>query len=206
MLDDGVAGLQIVKSSAGMAIVQDPDDAMFPSMPTNALRTVKADHVLPVAEIPAKLIDLVREPWPPVPAASVRVTDEGIPLAKGKFPMDDERVEGKLSSFTCPECNGSLWEIEDGELYRFRCRVGHAYTELSARAGYDESVEAALWSGVRALEESASLERRLADAARQRGDERAAVRFDDVAHSRETHAAVIREMLLSGENATENDT
>jgi two-component system chemotaxis response regulator CheB len=117
----------------------------------------------------------------------------------------DERIEGKPSTFTCPECNGTLWEMEEKGLLRFRCRVGHAYTEESARTGFDESVEAALWSGVRALEESASLERRLAAAARRRGSHSIGARFDDVAKGRETHAGLIRQMLLDERNAAGDD-
>src|SRR5437899_8216914 len=36
-----------------------------------------------------------------------------------------ERLAGKPSQFTCPDCNGTLWEIQDAEILRFRCRVGH---------------------------------------------------------------------------------
>ena len=38
-LDDGSAGLRTIKQLGGIAIVQDPRDALFPAMPTNALRT-----------------------------------------------------------------------------------------------------------------------------------------------------------------------
>lgn len=36
-LDDGVAGLQSIRSANGVAIVQTPDDALFPDMPANAI-------------------------------------------------------------------------------------------------------------------------------------------------------------------------
>ena len=72
--------------------------------------------------------------------------------------QQDERLMGKPSQFTCPDCSGTLWEIQDGEMLRFRCRVGHAFSDDGMRAGYTESVESALWSAVRSLEESAALE------------------------------------------------
>lgn len=61
-----------------------------------------------------------------------------------------------------PDRNGTLWELQDGELLRYRCRVGHAYSAESMVAAGDESVERALRSAVRSLEESAALSRRIA--------------------------------------------
>jgi two-component system, chemotaxis family, protein-glutamate methylesterase/glutaminase len=110
---------------------------------------------------------------------------------------NDERVNGKPSIFTCPDCNGTLWEFKDGELPRFRCRVGHAYSPDTMRDGYNDSVEGALWSAVRILEETASFERRLSADAHLRGDELSAHRFLDAATGREDQAGMIREMLMS---------
>ncbi len=51
MLDDGTAGLFYVKRHGGIAIVQDPQDAEFASMPANALAHVNVDYSLPLDEI-----------------------------------------------------------------------------------------------------------------------------------------------------------
>ena len=61
-LDDGTAGLHIIKSEGGSAIVQDPSEAVFESMPRSALRVVKVDFVLPVSAIAAKILELATEP------------------------------------------------------------------------------------------------------------------------------------------------
>jgi hypothetical protein len=37
MLDDGAAGLIAIKKAGGIAMVQDPNDALFPDTPSNAL-------------------------------------------------------------------------------------------------------------------------------------------------------------------------
>ncbi len=48
-LDDGVAGLAAIKRCGGVAVVQDPDDTLYPDMPRNALRALAVDHCLPLA-------------------------------------------------------------------------------------------------------------------------------------------------------------
>jgi two-component system chemotaxis response regulator CheB len=60
-LDDGAAGLWAIKQLGGTAIVQDPDDALFPSMPESAIDRVNIDYVVPLAEIPALLVRLTAD-------------------------------------------------------------------------------------------------------------------------------------------------
>ena len=67
-LDDGSAGLRAIKQLGGAAIVQDPEEALFPSMPRSALEHVRVDYCLPVAEIASVLTRL----------ASARVMDEEV--------------------------------------------------------------------------------------------------------------------------------
>ena len=66
-----------------------------------------------------------------------------------------ERPSGPPSAFTCPECHGPLWEVSEGDLVRYRCRVGHAYSEDSMMIEQGSTVETALWSALEALEERA---------------------------------------------------
>jgi len=59
-LDGGTAGLWAMKKLGGVAIVQDPDDALFPSMPANALKFVPVDYSVPLVEIAPLLVHLSR--------------------------------------------------------------------------------------------------------------------------------------------------
>jgi two-component system chemotaxis response regulator CheB len=61
LLDDGTDGLIAIKAAGGMSVVQDPEDAEWPSMPRNALKRDHVDHAAPLADLPALLGRLVRE-------------------------------------------------------------------------------------------------------------------------------------------------
>src|SRR5204862_5352970 len=65
MLDDGTAGLWAIKDRGGMALVQSPEDAEYPSMPSSALQHVAVDETLSLAAIPARLVELTRKPSTP---------------------------------------------------------------------------------------------------------------------------------------------
>ena len=169
MLDDGTAGLAAVKACGGLAVVQDPEEAIFSDMPLNALRSVEVDHSLPVAGIAELLVKQAGSPvdGPPVPCAKV----EAVQLeSEMGMSVDDIRRTlqkiGRAASIRCAECQGPLWEIKDSRVLRYRCEVGHAFTAQSLEDGQGELVERALWSAVSALEEKAVVSRRIAERSR----------------------------------------
>jgi two-component system chemotaxis response regulator CheB len=109
---------------------------------------------------------------------------------------------GKLSSFTCPECTGPLYEIREGELVRYRCRVGHAFTADGVLDGKVATLEEAFYTALNMLEEGAEMADGLADRARRGGQRHASERFEARARRSREQAAVIRRVLSEG---TEQD-
>jgi len=206
-LDDGTAGLATVKRHGGMIIVQEPDDAMFPGMPLNAIANVEVDHVLPLAEIPQLLI---RHTFPTPQAEQESL---GVPRSKKKIDViedptnkaNDHLPDGKPSMFSCPECGGVLWEVDRDHLLHFRCRVGHAYTLQTLLADQDEAVEEAFWVALRALEERASLLRRIADRLALRNHHIMLSRYEEQIQHVEKHAEMIRSLLMEKPFAIETD-
>ena len=96
---------------------------------------------------------------------------------------------GVPSAFSCPECSGVLWELREGGLVRFRCRVGHGYTMASLAEDQTDAVENALWAAMRALEEKAALSTRMSEAS---VDPRMALRMREQAQDNRDHADIIR--------------
>ena len=198
-LDDGTAGLQAIKMRGGLALVQDPNKAMFAGMPRSALENVAVDAVQPLAVLSETVVRLAGKPAAqegyPVPP----VLEEDVAVAEMRPDALEDRAEGRPSGFSCPDCHGVLWEISEGDLIRFRCRVGHAFSPESLFASQSAGLEEALWVALRALEESASLAERLQVRSSERGHALSAQRFAEQAHDARTRASVIHGALTGGQ-------
>ena len=197
-LDDGTAGLLAVKRRGGIAVVQDPKDAVYPSMPRSALAHVRVDYCLPLADIGEVLAQLSHQqakdeaafPAPDAMAQETRYTS-----MDDQNTLDSDERKGTPSAFSRPDCGGVLWELHDGELLRFRCRVGHAFSVDSVLAAQSEQLETALWAALKTLEEHASLSRRLARQAQGRGQDWLARNFEEQVREADQRAITIRQVL-----------
>lgn len=201
VLDDGTAGLQAIKMRGGTAIVQNPEDAVYPGMPRSAIENVDdIDYILPLSEIPSVLVKLANTP---IEAEAEKPVSHEMEIETDLVDMDsstfnnDDRA-GKPSTFGCPDCGGTLWELEHKNLLRFRCRIGHAYSLESLLAKQSDALEDALWFALRALEEKASLTKRMAKRMRDRNQGLAAQRLEEQAEDALARANIIRETLLIG--------
>jgi two-component system chemotaxis response regulator CheB len=197
-LDDGTAGLVAIKERGGVTVVQDPDDALTPGMPRSAIEQGAVDHILPLAGIGPLLARLAAEPLRPEPEPPV---SQEMDVEADMAELDLDALQnpdrpGVPSGFACPDCGGALFELHNGELIRFRCRVGHAWSPHSLLAEQSEALETALWTALRALEESAALAERLADRLRGHAG-RASARFERQAHDARQRAALIQQVLVA---------
>jgi two-component system, chemotaxis family, protein-glutamate methylesterase/glutaminase len=207
-LDDGTAGLMVVRSRGGEAIVQDPNEAMFSSMPECALEQVPDAHVLPVAEIANAIVRLSCEEVPDgeeaVLMSDMEPERETRAAEADLSEMEGDNHLGEPSTFACPDCGGVLWEMNENGFLRFRCRVGHAYTARHLGAEQRYAIEAALWSALRALEEHAALYRRMADRAANSDYNETARQYQERASNTTENARVLRDFLLRVNKVDEN--
>jgi two-component system chemotaxis response regulator CheB len=199
-LDDGTAGLAIVKQHGGIAIVQDPADADYPSMPTSAVLNVAVDHVVPLADIPRLLVEICNRPL-----VNPDPDPEGRDMKDENDRGQDPEEKGVPSDLTCPACGGSLRESRVGEVVHFRCRTGHAYSPETLFAKQTDTIEEALWAALRALEENAALARRMERRMRNLREISPGVqdRYGNRAREAEQHADVLREMLTKAEEGVQ---
>ena len=206
-LDDGTSGLLAIKRRGGLAVVQDPDDALFPSMPRSALKYVDVDRTAPIARLGPLLGELTGAASPvalrgvgKLPEDAAMTERDGRETAYAELDMrvieDPEDHPGHVSPYSCPDCGGVLWELQDGEMVRFRCRVGHAWTADALVDRQADTLDAALWTALRALEERAALSRQMAARMRARDVPALAERLDVEARVAERRAHLIRGVLV----------
>jgi two-component system chemotaxis response regulator CheB len=199
LLDDGSSGLMAVKLKGGLAVVQDPAEAAFSEMPERAWHYAHAEYVLTVAGIERLIKNSVNGgAKAPRSDAARRLNTpkarKALAIETTNSNLENVPIKehlGMPSVYACPDCHGVLWEVKEGNLLRFRCRVGHSYTAETLNVALSQGMEDALWASMRALEEKAELLRRMAS----RSERRAAARYTEEAERCERHAGEIREML-----------
>ncbi len=200
MMDDGTAGLQAIKACGGQAVVQSPDEAQAPEMPESALRNVEVDRVLRLHDMARALERMVEENMVAARNAS-REAPEWVRL-ENRFALADGGMEtlariAAPSTFTCPECHGTLWELQGLSPKRFRCHAGHAFTERHLCAQQGEAAEQSLWSALRALAKKEKLLRQMADGAMNAGYPQTAGDYLRQAGSAQRSGEVLRRLLLT---------
>jgi two-component system chemotaxis response regulator CheB len=196
MLDDGTAGLAAVRERGGLAIIQDPEEALYSSMPRSALRHAGADFVARLIDIPPLLTKLVAEPVRADNGFSLpRLRDVESKFDQMETPaMDELDTIGSRAGLTCPECHGPIWELNDPTIPRFRCLVGHGYTGQGILEAQAEGEEAYLWQALRLMRERASL---ISEMAKRPVDDEVAGDRDDEAQLQrlQKNITVIEAML-----------
>ncbi len=212
-MDDGTYGLIRIRRNGGVAIAQDPEEALVPSMPASAINIAGVDQVLKSGEIARTLERLVRESVTEGEADVARRENHRPDVAEvGAAGLERHAFKHPPSAFSCPECGGALWELRDGELIRYRCHVGHSYTAETLLDHQAQRLEAAMYTALRALEEYAELRRRMALRAEQGRFPSNAARYVRHAEDAEAKAKLIRDLLTasqvvnaSGKAAEEDD-
>jgi two-component system chemotaxis response regulator CheB len=199
-LDDGAAGLAAITQRGGLGLVQRPEDARFPGMPTAALRAVPDAAAMPAAALGDVIAELVGQPVQPEPpgrddnlAWETDMTEHGRSTA---------RHHGRPVGLGCPECGGGMSSIETGRAVHYVCHAGHSYSPQTLLAARDEGVESSLWTAVSALQETVTVLEELAGRARQRGDDEDYRRRRAAAGHASRAAELIRSQLMDDDRSS----
>lgn len=194
MLHDGTAGLDFVKRCGGQAIVQDPEDAEFPSMPYTALRNVAVDYVVPLSHIGALLQELTSQsPPPPKPIPDDLRAEAAIAERVVGHTEEIENL-GEQVPLTCPDCGGALWKLEHGNVLRFRCHTGHSFTADALFESSKHALEETLWVALRMMEERKNLLSSMA----VRGEGMWSIQQEERLEEIKNHINRLREFLING--------
>ena len=190
--DDGSAGLFTIKARGGVAIVQDPTEAVTPNMPRNALNMVDVDFCLTLRQIADVLVQLANGK-----ATTITESPDGGTTMEDQATAEHPTSEppGDQIPVTCPECNGPLYEVKAGELAHFQCFVGHRFSPESLSEQHAEALERALWTAIRKLKERIVLHEHLAERKRNKGEDELLKRLEESVATAREDLKLLREIL-----------
>jgi two-component system chemotaxis response regulator CheB len=197
-LDDGAAGAATIAARGGHVLVQDLDEAIYSGMPRAALQSTPSALQATVGSMGKLVAEWATQA--PTARRTSQTASSVTALEVGLARLDPEAMHqhdrpGTPAGFGCPDCAGSLFQIDEDGVRRYRCRVGHAWSSETLVTRQSEATEGALWMALRSLEERAALNRQLARRAQQGGHESTAVRFSEAA-TEALHAAELVRRLI----------
>ena len=145
-------------------------------------------------------LDAARSVAQAVPSHRAETANEERKVEKEPLDLVDvgaSDVPGQLMSITCPECGGAIWQDEEYGGTQFRCHIGHAYSVESFLAQHGASVEAALWTAIRVLEERVTIARGVAARMTRNHHPLTAEQFEDQAQEAAQHADRLRRVAAN---------
>ncbi|SDE44853.1 two-component system, chemotaxis family, response regulator CheB [Dyadobacter soli] len=203
-LDDGTAGLWSIKRCGGIAIAQDPEDADMPSMPENAIREVAIDYIVPISEMAALLARLCCETVDgnsePEHAERDKMGAE-VRVAADENTFDVNIPQyGEVSKLSCPECQGVLTMLKDGQFSRYRCHTGHAFSPEALLEAISEKIENNLFAALRGVDEHVMLLNHMGDHFAEANQRKEAARYFRKAREAQQRVVSIRRAIRASED------
>ncbi len=192
-LDDGTSGMMAIKRCGGVCIAQDPQDAAYPDMPQSVISNVGVDHCVPIAEMGVLLSNILRSKLPKSRKVPKDIAIEAKIARRVLSDLPSVNALGDQAPFNCPECSGVLWRITKGDLIRYRCHTGHAFTSDVLLAEQTAKIEETLWVALRMFEERQNL---LVTMGKSQGS-KAPASLSQRAKDSQVHIDRIRAMLMT---------
>lgn len=196
-LNDGTSGMWAIKRSGGYCIVQDPNQAEYPDMPLSVLGTMEVDYCVPLDKMGETIRLIIQNAEPKINTVPEEVLREAEIAEKVVTSMDMLGKVGPHSMYACPDCGGGLHYVENDAIVRYRCHIGHSYSESDLIIRQSESLEATLWVALRMMEERRSLLARISDDEIKKGLTRIGKADQHRVADLEKHIEKLKEILFS---------
>lgn len=198
LLEDGAAGMEIIKQCGGTCIVQDPKEAEYPDMPQAVLRYVDVDYCTSLERIAIILQEKTRNGVGEEHPIPQRIQKEAEIAERVAIGIENvESLGGERSAYSCPDCGGALWEIKEGDITRFRCHTGHVYTADELLERKRKELEDSFWVALRVLEERRNLLNKMAEEERGKGWVKSSGNKEKRAEELEKHISRLKEVLFT---------
>lgn len=203
LLDDGTAGMLAIKRSGGSSIVQDPNEAEYPDMPLSVLNSMEVDHCISLADMGDVIFEITQKIHEEKPAPDDVILESEI-AERVVVDYDIVRQLGEKSIFACPDCGGGLWSINkggagQGKADRYRCHIGHSYSEKDLVIKQAEIFESTLWIALRIMEERKNLLKKMEDDHAKRGLLNMAKNYKEKSDDLQVHVDKMKEILFTSQ-------
>ncbi|HSU49071.1 MAG TPA: chemotaxis protein CheB [Segetibacter sp.] len=194
-LNDGTAGMSAIKKSNGYCIVQDPNQAEYPDMPISVLETMEVDYCVPLDKMGETILSIIQHAPPEIKVTQNEVLKEAQIAERTMTDIETVAQLGQQALYACPDCGGGLWDISGSEIKRFRCHIGHAYSEKDLLIKQEESIESTLWVALRMMEERKMLYKKISSDESNKGLLRLSISHEQKADELEEHILKLKSLL-----------
>jgi len=197
-LDDGTTGMLAIKRSGGTCMVQDPNEAEYPDMPLSVLNNMEIDYCIPLNQMGETIFEITQTNPEEIAAPKEVIIESEI---AERVVVDYEHVKqlGEKSIYACPDCGGGLWDIpkQNGKSERYRCHIGHSYSEKDLVLKQGEILESTLWIALRIMEERRNLLKKMEDDNKKKGLSKMASSYQEKGEDIQFHVDRMKEILYA---------
>ncbi len=202
LLDDGTTGMLAIKRSGGTCIVQDPNEAEYPDMPLAVLNNMEVDYSIGLANM-GEVIESITQTNPEEKPAPDDVIIESEIAERVVVDYDNVKQLGEKSIYACPDCGGGLWDITKkgggGKVVRYRCHIGHSYSEKDLVIKQGEIFESTLWTALRIMEERRNLLMKMENDHAKKGLAIIAKNYKEKADEIQGHVDKMKDVLFASQ-------
>ncbi len=200
-LDDGTTGMLAIKRSGGTCIVQDPNEAEYPDMPVSVLNNMEVDYCISLHQM-GETISEITKSTPEEIAAPQDVIIESEIAERVVVDYGHVKQLGEKSIYACPDCGGGLWDLpkKNGKSDRYRCHIGHSYSEKDLVVKQGEILESTLWTALRIMEERRTLLKKMEDDNNKKGLSKMATSYQEKGEDIQFHVDKMKEILFATQN------
>ena len=203
LLDDGTTGMLAIKRSGGTCIVQDPNEAEYPDMPLSVLNNMEVNYCINLADM-GEVIWGITQTTPEEKPVPEDVIIESQIAERVVVDYDNVKQLGEKSIYACPDCGGGLWTINkggdgQGKDDRYRCHIGHSYSEKDLVIKQGEIFESTLWVALRIMEERRNLLKKIEDDNTKRGFTTFAKNYKGKVDEIQVHVDKLKEVLYASQ-------
>ncbi|MEP6724346.1 MAG: chemotaxis protein CheB [Bacteroidota bacterium] len=197
-LDDGTTGMSAIKRSGGTCIVQDPNEAEYPDMPLSVLNNMEVDYCISLTQMGETIAAILQTSPKEMAAPSDVIIESEI---SERVVVDYESVKqlGEKSVYACPDCGGGLWSIytQSEKTDRYRCHIGHSYSEKDLVIKQGEILESTLWTALRIMEERRNLLKKMEGDNAKKGLSKMAASYAAKGKDIQFHVDKMKEVLFA---------